>query len=148
MGSCVVGAIAVDTESETDPTLSISEEDQETIQDTVTVTTFLIVGCIGLPFGALSLFSFSKIGRIGREKKRDRDRRAMSEDLSAMREQMAMQAAQQKTVPPQPTNEEDMQIKLAGKFWRQGKKTAAIEILESMPHNARAQAILKKIRSE
>jgi thioredoxin-like negative regulator of GroEL len=91
--------------------------------------------------GALSLYSLGRISIIGKEIKKEHREQAMLNEMIALRQQVATQA-----MPQQAVNEDDTQIKLASKFWKQGNREVAIEILEAMPHNARAQEILTKIR--
>lgn len=113
--------------------------------DTQTDTESLaaIMCCSSLLFAAFSLYSLSMITKIGKEQKKEKREQAMLQEMQMLRQQVGQQ---QRPQQPQ-VSEDDMQIKLAGKLWKEGKKTAAIEILESMPFNDRAQAILNKLRT-
>jgi len=99
------------------------------------------VNCfIALIFGAFSLSALGRIDTIGKQKKRERREDALLNEVKMLRHQQA--APRQEAS----LSEDDMQIKIASKLYKQGKVQAAIEILEALPFNDRAQGILEKIR--
>lgn len=101
--------------------------------------------CLTLLFAAFSVYSLSIVDKIGKEKKKEKREESMLAEMQMLRQQVGQQ--RQTQTQPQ-LSEEDMQIKVAGKLWKEGKRAAALEILESMPFNDRAQEILKKLRAQ
>lgn len=101
----------------------------------------LLYGCCGsIIFGAFSLYSLGMISKVNKEKRKERREEAMLTEMQMLRRQVAQQ--------PQaaPVNQDAMQIQLASTLWKQGKRTAAIEILEAMPRNPQAVQILTKLK--
>ncbi len=103
----------------------------------------LLVACGGsILFGAFSLHASNLARKIKRQSIKDQREQATFNEMRVLRYQVANQ-----NTKPTIINKDQIQIKLAGRFWREGKKDAALEILRSMPSNDRVKEILEKINA-
>jgi len=122
----------------------ITSSNDTTLSEDELNTTLLVMCCGSILFGAFSLYSLNMIGKIRRQSTKDKQQSDMLYEMRALRLQSVV--SQRQVTPPE-IDENEIQIKMASKFWKKGKQAAAIEILESMPRHAKAQEILSQIRS-